>query len=102
MLLAKWILFLVIGRIVIHVWQEFRLPDSLEKHKWIKKLHVCDLCGGVWIYTILSFFMGVDLLGALLFTYVPIVSEVVTGILISWLTHIFIMGWKARYEIVVV
>ena len=102
MLLVKWILFLVVGQIVIHVWQQFPLPKPVKKYATIIKLHECGLCSGVWIYTILSIFMGVDLLSAMIFEYVPIVSEVITGILISWLTHIFILGWKAKYEIVVI
>ena len=102
MLLAKWVLFLAIGRIVIHIWQQFHLPKPIQKIEWFRKLHECDLCSGVWIFTILSLFMGLDLLSVLLFEYVPVVSEVVTGIVISWLVHIFILGWKAKYEIVVI
>ena len=102
MLLAKWVLFLAIGRIVIHIWQQFHLPKAIQKIEWFRKLHECDLCSGVWIFTILSLFMGLDLLSVLLFEYVPVVSEVVTGIVISWLVHIFILGWKAKYEIVVI
>ena len=102
MLLAKWVLFLIVGRIVIHIWQQFHLPRFLQKIEWFVKLHECDLCSGVWIFTILSLFMGLDLLSVLLFEYVPVVSEVVTGIVISWLVHIFILGWKAKYEIVVI
>lgn len=102
MLVAKWILFLVVGKIVIHVFQQFQLPKPIKKYQWFVKLHDCDLCSGVWIYTILSVFMGVDLLSVILFEYVPFVSEVITGIVVSWLVHIFILGWKAKYEIVVV
>jgi len=102
MLLAKWILFLVIGRIVIEVWQRFQLPKFVEKYKWFVKLHECSLCSGVWIFTILSLFLGVDLLSTLVFTYIPVVSEVVTGIVISWAVWIFTLGWKSAYEVVIV
>lgn len=102
MLLATWILFLLVGKIVIHIWMQFHLPTPIKKIEWFVKLHGCDLCSGVWIYTILSFFMGTDLLSVLVFEYVPIVSEVITGIVISWLVHIFTLGWKAKYEVIVV
>ena len=102
MLLAKWILFLAIGKIVIHVWMQFQLPSPIKKYKWFVKLHECDLCSGVWIFTILSIFMGVNLLSVLIFDYVPLVSEVITGIVMSWLVHIFSLGWKAKYEVIVI
>lgn len=102
MLLAKWILFLLMGKIVIHVWMQFYLPKFLKKSEWLKKLHECDLCSGVWIYSILSFFMGVDLLEVTGFGYIPLVSAIITGIVVSWLMHIFSLGWKAKYEVVIV
>ena len=102
MLLSKWILFLAIGKVIIHAWQRFPLPKFLTKYSWFVKLHDCSLCSGTWIYTILSLFLGVDLLSTLIFTYVPIVSEVVTGILISWVVYIFTLGWKSAYEVVIV
>lgn len=102
MLLAKWILFLVIGKIVIHIWMQFHLPKPIKKYDWFVKLQECDLCSGVWIFTVLSLFMGVDLLSTLIFEYVPLVSEVVTGIVISWIVHIFTLGWKSKYEVVII
>lgn len=102
MLVAKWILFLLLGKIIIHVFMKFELPKPIKKFTWFVQLHECDLCSGVWIFTILSVFMGVDLLSIILFEYVPLISEVITGIVISWLVHIFSLGWKAKYEIVVV
>lgn len=102
MLLLKWILFIVLGRLIIHIWQQFYLPKFLAKIEWFVKLHECDLCSGVWIYAILSMFLGVDVLSILIFDYVPLVSEVLTGIVVSWLVHIFVLGWRAKYEVVVV
>lgn len=102
MLVAKWILFLAIGKIAIHVFQQFQLPTFLKRFIWFVKLHDCDLCSGVWIYMLLSLFLSVDLLSVLVFEYVPLVSEVVTGIVISWLVHIFSLGWKSKYEVVII
>lgn len=78
------------------------MPKPIKKIEWFEQLHECDLCSGVWIYSILALFMGMDLLKVLLFTHVPLVSEVVTGIVVSWLVHIFTLGWKSKYDIVVV
>lgn len=102
MLVLKWLAFLLIGKIVIHTWMQFHLPKFLKKSDWFVKLHDCDFCSGVWAYSILSLFLGVDLLSVITYTYVPYVSQIVTGIVVSWLIHIFSLGWKAKYEIVVV
>jgi hypothetical protein len=72
------------------------------KYQWLRELHNCDLCSGVWVYGILSFFTGLDLLEVTGFGYIPLVGAIITGILVSWLVHIFILGWKAKYEIIVV
>lgn len=99
--LVSWILFIVLGRIVTHLWMSFHLPKWM-KNDWVEKLHSCDLCSGVWVYTILSFFMEVDLLEVVGFGYIPVIGAIITGCVISWLVHIFVLGWKAKYEIVVV
>jgi len=102
MTLASWVLFLVIGKIVIHIWMQFHLPKFLSKSEWFKQLHECDLCSGVYVYSILSFFMGVDLLEVAGFGKIPLVSAIITGIVVSWVVHIFYLGWKSKYEIVVI
>lgn len=102
MLLSKWILFLILGKIIIYIWMQFHFPKFMQKWDWLNKLHECDLCSGVYVYAGLSLFLGVDLLSVTLFDYVPVVSEVITGIVISWLVHIFSLGWKSKYEVVVV
>lgn len=102
MTLLIWVFYLVVGRIIIHIWMQFHLPKFAEKSEWMRQLHGCDLCSGVWIYSILSFFMGVDLLQVTGFGYIPVVGSVITGIVVSWLVHVFILGWKAKYEVTVI
>lgn len=89
------------GRVLIYLWFQFPLPAVLEQYKSIQKLHTCDLCAGVWLYGILSYFMGLSLLQVLGFTYVPVVSEVVTGGVVSFLVHIFLIGWKEKFNVLV-
>lgn len=100
-LLVKWILFLLLGRLLIYLWMSFSLPKWM-KNDWMEKLHGCDLCSGVWIFSILSFFLETDLLDMMGFGYIPLVGAIITGCAVSWFTHIFILGWRAKYEIVVV
>ena len=81
---------------------QFPFPNFLEKIKPIKKLHECDFCAGVWGYTFLAFFMQRDLLSVLGFWYVPLLSELVTGVAISFLVHLLLLGWKSQFEVIVV
>lgn len=102
MLLAKWVLFILLGKIIIHVWMKFELPKFVKKSVWWMRLHDCDMCSGVWIYSILSFFTEIDLLEVAGMGYIPLVGAIITGIVISWLVHIFTLGWKAKYEVIVI
>lgn len=79
----------------------FHLPKWAE-NEWLMSLHSCDLCSGVWIYSALSFFLNFDLLKVFGFGYIPLVGAIITGIVVSWFMHIFILGWKAKYSIVVI
>lgn len=99
--LANWLIFILLGRLVIHIWMTFHLPKWLE-NEWMNGLHSCDLCSGVWIYSVLSFFLQVDLLDVSGFGHIPLVGAIITGIVTAWFMHIFILGWKAKYSIVVI
>lgn len=102
MLLLSWLAFIVIGKVVTYIGMQFPLPDILERNQKIKKWHECDLCFGVWVYTILSFFMQKELTTVMGFPYTPFLSELITGCSISLLVHLLIMGWKAKFEVIVV
>lgn len=99
---SNWLVYLVVGKILIYLWQQFPLPSFLEKHKTVEKLHICDLCAGVWIFGILSYFLGLSLLKVFEFGYVPVISELITGAVISFVVHIFSIGWKEKFSNVVV
>jgi hypothetical protein len=102
MALLVWVFYLVIGKIIIHIWLQFHLPKFLQKSEWFSKLHECDLCSGVWIYFILSAVMGIGLLEVTGFGNYPLIDSIITGIVTSWVVHIFSLGWKAKYSITVI
>jgi hypothetical protein len=100
--LSSWIIFILAGRILIYLWQQFPLPAKLERYKAIEKLHSCDLCSGTWIYGILSACTQLSLLKIFGFSYVPVVSEILTGGVISFLVWIFVAGWKEKFQNILV
>jgi len=87
---------------MVWLWMQFPLPQFLQKRKTIDYLHKCDLCSGTWIYFILAYFMQMDLLSALGFWYVPVICELVTGGVISFLVHIFVLGWREKFSVIIV
>lgn len=94
----NWIAFLLIGKVMVFLWQQFPLPIKLENNQTIHKLHSCDLCSGVWVFGLLSYFMGLSLLTVFGFSYTPVVSELITGGIVSFAVHIFSIGWKSKFS----
>jgi len=93
----NWVLFLVGGRILVYLWMKFPLPDKIKKIQFIEKLHICDLCSGMWVYTFLAFFTKTSLMTLCGINYVPVVSEVVTGAFATYVVWVFIGGLNARF-----
>ena len=90
--MIDWLVLMVVGRILIYLWQQFPLPSSLTKFESVNKLHTCDLCAGVHIYALMSWVMGLHFFG-----YMPVVSEYITGGVVSFAVHIFLIGWREKF-----
>lgn len=50
--------------------------------------------------TFLSFVMGEHLFGELF--YIPFISELATGGIVSFAIHLFELGWKSKFEVIVI
>jgi hypothetical protein len=98
--MINWLGYLLGGKVLIFLWQLFPLPNKLEENKTIHKLHTCDLCSGVYLFTLLAFVFKVDLLSLFGVSYIILVNEFVTGAIISFIVHIFSMGWIAKFSVV--
>jgi hypothetical protein len=90
----NWLVYLLVGRLLIFLGQKFKLPQILENNKKIKEWHECPLCFGVWIYGFLAYFLHMNILELFGFNYVFFVSELITGGVVSFLVFIFSIGWK--------
>lgn len=107
--MLEWFIFAAVGKLIIYLWMKFPLPQTIldniqEKYiyQFIKQLHECDLCSGTYLFTILAFFMRIDMLVDFGFWHVPIVSEFVSGAISSFMVHIFSIGWKTKFEVIVI
>ena len=95
--MLNWLIFAVVGRLLILLGMRFHLPERIEKIQWIALLHGCSLCMGMWIYSGLAYFMKIDMLTEFHFWYVPVISELVTGAFTTFVVWIFEAGYRERF-----
>ena len=96
--MISWVSLIVLGKLFIFLGQKFPLPALLERNKKIKEWYECPLCFGVWVYAAFSYILQVNILQVLGFTYVPVVSEFVTGGVVSFLVFLFSIGWRDYFS----
>ena len=82
--MLSWVVYAVLGRILIFVWQRF--PEKYVPTALLKDVHACDLCSGVYIYTGFAWVLGA---GWWCLLWGPVTSAIV------W---IFVRGLKTLYE----
>ena len=94
--MMELVVFALIGKLCIVLGMKFPL---FQKLSLFAQLFDCDLCLGVWVFTGLAGILRVDLLPVLGWVYIPVVSEFITGMIVSFVVHIFSLGWKSKYEV---
>ncbi len=85
MLLVSWFVLAAVGRSIIFVWQRF--PAQYVPTKFLKDVHACDLCSGSYIYPVLLWLGGLD-----------VVSAVLYGLATSFAVWVFVRGMKTLVE----
>lgn len=85
MSLLSWAATAAIGRMLIFVWQRF--PEKYVPTEFLKDVHNCDLCSGTYLYPVLFWLAGVDILDSIVF-----------GISTSFVVWVFVRGMKTVIE----
>lgn len=90
-----WIDFLVIGRLMMFL---ARKSPYFVTVKWdfLKKLFACDLCLGVWAYSLLAIAFRVSI--PMSIGYVPFLSEFITGCIAAFFMYIFMAGINTLFR----
>jgi hypothetical protein len=101
--MTDYFTYCVVGRILIYIIQKASLSylPLIKSDKWkgfLTQLFGCDLCLGVWIYTLLAWFLNVNVLYE--YVYVPVISEIITGMITSFLVWLVRNGWSSQFQIV--
>ena len=76
---------------------EFPLPQRVDNIKFFHDLHACDLCSGVYAFTILAWILKVDVLEMLGFEHSALIGGLVTGGATSFLVHLLVIGFREKF-----
>ena len=100
-----YILYGLIGKLVIFLGQKApyqqiigSLIGNEQVRGFLQDLFDCDLCLGVWVYTLLSWIMKINMYHF----YVPVVSEFLTGMSMAFLAHLISIGWKEKFSTIII
>ena len=91
--MTQVVIFALVGKLLIFLLQKFpkqSLPiigKLFRDGSLLDNLFSCDLCLGVWVFWGLAFIIDVNVIGDL-FVYVPILSEFITGAVVSFIMHL--------------
>lgn len=102
--MIAYFIYALIGRTCIFFLQRFpfsKLPGvgrMFRSGGFLHDLFACDLCLGVWVYTILAFFFSINLLEG--YFYYPVISELITGSVTSLLVFLIRAGWQSEFGVI--
>ena len=95
----EFLVYLLIGEIFVFLGMRFP-PFSESKITLVKRIWTCSLCAGTWVFTFLSFALGQVLFRDLF--YVVGISELATGGLMAFTLHLIELGWKSKFEVIII
>lgn len=96
--LITWLIYAGLGKVVIFLGMKFPRP-VWGTNEFIDKLFSCDLCLGVWIYSILAVIFNIDAISEYV-GYVPVLNPILTGMFTAFVVHLFSLGWSERFSII--
>jgi hypothetical protein len=96
--MSSLIVYVLIGKLSIYLIQKFPLTDYLSsKWKPLEQLFSCDLCLGVWVYWFYSHLFRLNFMQE--WFYIPVLCELLTGAITSFVIFIFSLGWKDAFGV---
>jgi hypothetical protein len=93
-----FLVWLGLGRLTIYALQANGLTRSIfDRYAKLKELVDCDFCLGFWIFSLLAWAFGINLLAPV---YIPVLSEAASGLIASFFVHIARIGWTTKFGVV--
>ena len=96
-MIATFLVLCLVGKLAMYLWTISPYAEWMSA-KWVffEKLFSCHLCLGVWVYPLLAWAFQVNVLDG--FFYIPVLSEMITGGVTSFLVFLASEGWNARFR----
>lgn len=95
MILLAWLGF---GRLAIYTIQVNGLIRPIfSLHSKLVELRDCDFCLGFWVFSLLAWAFGINLLDPV---YIPGLSEVLSGLAASFAVHLIRIGWESQFGVI--
>ena len=93
-MILEYFAYLFVGRLLMYLLRLFPPVVRLaEKYEDTEKLLNCDLCLGVWTYTILSGIMNIQIM-----TDMNIFGYLLTGSVSSFIMALIVDGWNQKFR----
>jgi len=91
----KWLTLIALGRLVVWTLQTSGLTKPFfKRHPLLEELRACDFCLGFWVFTPFAWALGLNILDPI---YLPVFSEFITGLAVSFGVHLARVGWQNQY-----
>lgn len=95
---SSFLVFVLVGKVFIFLGDKFAQSNHLKG--FIGRLLTCGLCSGFWIYSSLSFLLGIYIFEDLFSQ--RLLEAFITGAVSSLLVHIFSAGWNSLFSTIVI
>jgi len=92
--MMDWVFVVGVGKIAMWMVTLFARSNNIQNPFFVK-LFECGFCIGTWIYFCLFCFFKMELTSPI--GYVPLVSEMLSAMVVSFLVGIFSDGWMFRF-----
>lgn len=93
-----FLVWLGLGRLTIWAIQINGLTRPIiSRYAKLKELVDCDFCLGFWVFAILAWAFGINLIAPV---YIPVLSESASGLIASFFVHLARIGWTTKFGIV--
>jgi len=93
-MILEYFAFLLVGRLFMYLFRLF--PPAvrlLQKHEDTEKLLNCDLCLGVWTFTILAWIMNIQII-----ENTNVFGYLITGSVSSFIMFLLVRGWNQKFR----
>lgn len=95
--MTEWLFLVGAGKVVMYMVRLFARSNEI-KNRFFVRLFECDFCLGFWVYFCFLCFFRRELT-SIFVGYVPLVSEVVSAMLLSFVVSVFSAGWVFHFGV---